>query len=196
MIITAAQFETGASSSTGFPVPDIPEIIFMGRSNVGKSSLLNSLTAKKDLARVSNTPGRTRQINFFRIDDSVRFVDFPGYGFAKISQSERSSWLSLMKSYLESNRPLSLVLLLIDARLPLQASDAAMISWIVGKQLPLQIVLTKVDKLNQRERAKQGRTLLQSVRDLGAGADLLPYSSKTGAGRKELISLILNAAGV
>jgi GTP-binding protein len=193
MNFSQAQFETGASSAASFPVPDIPEVIFMGRSNVGKSSLLNSLTGKKELARVSNTPGRTRQINFFRIDNQVRFVDFPGYGYAKISMQERASWLKLMKMYLESDRPLTLIFLLIDSRLELQESDRAMIVWMVEKQLPLQIVLTKTDKLNQSERAKLGRKLLGAVRELGSGAELIPYSVKSGLGKKELHAVILNA---
>ncbi len=196
MNFSIAQFETGATAPSSFPTPGVPEVIFMGRSNVGKSSLLNTLTGKKELARVSNTPGRTRQINFFRIDDALRFVDFPGYGYAKISQQERASWLRLMKTYLESDRPLALLLLLIDARLPLQDLDATMIAWMVDKQLPLQIVLTKVDKLNQSERARQGRILLDAVRARGSGADLLPFSSKTGAGRKELLQVILRACGL
>jgi GTP-binding protein len=190
-----AIFEISAASPSQFPDPDRREFAFVGRSNVGKSSLLNMLTGLKRLAKVSSTPGKTRQINFFRIDDAIRFVDLPGYGYAKASQSSRAEWGKLITSYFGQQRPLGLVLQLIDSRLPLQTSDASVLGLFIERELPVQIVLTKVDKLNQSERAKQSRVLLQAMREIGYGGDILPVSSLKGQGKKELLQRIYISAG-
>ena len=190
-----ASFETSAAKAAQFPLADVPEIVFVGRSNVGKSSLLNALTGRVGLAKVSTTPGKTQLINFFRIDERMRFVDLPGYGYAKVSASMRDSWSALIRSYFDAGRPIALVLQLVDSRLPLQDSDADMIAWFIERQMPLQIVVTKIDKLNQSERVKQGRTLLSSIRDLGCGSTLLGFSALKGIGRAELLKAIVTAAG-
>jgi len=194
MKITETIFEVSAASAKQFPEPTLPEIVFVGRSNVGKSSLLNSITGRKQLAKVSATPGKTQQINFFRINAAFRFADCPGYGFAEVAQSTREQWAKLIESYFHADRPLCLVILLVDSRLPLQAIDARMISWFIDVELPLQIVLTKIDKLTQKDRVRQGKELLASIRALGYGASLVPFSSLKGTGKNELLSIIATAA--
>ena len=196
MKISNSEFEISAAAPKQFPAPDLPEIVFVGRSNVGKSSLLNVLTGKRSLAKVSSTPGKTQQINFFRIDAKLRFVDLPGYGYAKVSATQRAQWSNLIGSYFAAGRPLALVLQLIDARLPMQTSDADMIAWFVEHQAPLQIVLTKIDKLGQKDRVHQERELLRAVQALGSGSTLLPFSALKGTGKDELLKTIFVAADV
>ena len=190
-----ATFEIGAVSEKQFPEADLPEIAFVGRSNVGKSSLLNSLVGAKQLARVSSTPGKTQEINFFRIDDAYRFVDLPGYGYAKASQQKRRSWGQLITTYFESGRPLALVVQLIDSRLPLQDSDARVLRWYVEEGFPVQVVLTKIDKLKQGERVRQERKLRADLEELGYRNKILLLSSLKGIGKKELMRTILSAIG-
>lgn len=190
-----ATFEIGAVSPQQFPEPELPEIAFVGRSNVGKSSLLNSLVGAKQLARVSSTPGKTQEINFFRIDDAYRFVDLPGYGYAKASQQKRRSWGQLITTYFESDRPLALVVQLIDSRLPLQDSDARVLRWYVEEGFPVQVVLTKIDKLKQGERVRQERKLRADLETLGYRNKVLLLSSLKGIGKKELMKTILSAIG-
>jgi GTP-binding protein len=190
-----AVFEISAVTPSQFPDPDRAEFAFVGRSNVGKSSLLNMLTGLKRLAKVSSTPGKTRQINFFRFGDTIRFVDLPGYGYAKASQTSRAEWGKLITSYFGQQRPLGMVLQLIDSRLPLQSSDASVLGLFIERELPVQIVLTKVDKLNQSERSKQARTLLQAMREIGYDGDIISSSSLKGLGKKELLQRMYETAG-
>ncbi|MBL0177370.1 MAG: YihA family ribosome biogenesis GTP-binding protein [Ignavibacteria bacterium] len=196
MRITEAVFEISAAAPRQFPEPDLPEIVFVGRSNVGKSSLLNSLTGKRALAKVSTTPGKTQLINFFRVNGCLRFVDLPGYGYAKVSATQREAWSRLIANYFNADRPIALVLQLLDSRLPLQESDADNIAWFVDAQAPLQIVLTKIDKLGQKDRAHQQRELLGAVQALGSGSTLLPFSALKGTGKEELLKTIFVAAGM
>ncbi len=187
MKITSTTFEISAASSSQFPNPTVPEIVFAGRSNVGKSSLLNSIAGKKNLAKVSGTPGKTRLINFFLINDNFRFVDLPGYGFAHVSMQERHRWRTLIESYFESERRIALVVVLIDARLPAQTLDKQMIEWLMSLQQSIQIVLTKIDKLKQSERAKQIKNLLKTFEQIGCFSKHIPFSSVTGEGKIELL---------
>ena len=190
------RFEIGAAAPTQFPRADVPEVVFVGRSNVGKSSLLNVLTGRKQLARVSANPGKTQQINFFRIGGDLRFVDLPGYGFAHVSQVQRRAWRKLIEAYLTAGRPIALILQLLDARHPLQDLDAGMIEWLVSLQLPVQAVATKSDKLSQRDLARNTRALLDAIRALGCGSHILPFSAVKGTGKRELLALIGTASGV
>jgi GTP-binding protein len=188
-------FEISAAHARQFPEPTLPEVVFLGRSNVGKSSLINTLTGKKQLAKVSNTPGKTRLVNFFRIDEVLRFVDLPGYGFAKVSHEERKAWDRLIMSYLQAERPFALVLVLIDSRHPLQESDAGMVRWFAANGFPLQIILTKVDKLKQGELARQKRVLTAALNECGHAGEPLLFSSVKGTGRRELMERVVDAAG-
>lgn len=190
-----AIFEIGAVSAEQFPDPAYPEVVFVGRSNVGKSSLLNNLVGAKKLARVSTTPGKTREINFFLVDEQLRFVDLPGYGYAKTSHEKRRSWGRLITTYFEIGRPLALIVLLIDSRLPMQQSDAGVLRWFIEAGFPLQVVLTKIDKLKQGERVRQERLLGSALEELGYRNRIIPFSSVKNIGRKELLQRIFTTAG-
>ncbi len=196
MNIHQSLFEISAASVKQFPKPSLPEIVFVGRSNVGKSTLLNTITGRKQLAKVSATPGKTRLINFFRVDEKLRFVDLPGYGYAKVPQSERASWGKLITAYLTSGRPIVLVVLLVDSRHQLQDLDAEMLDLLMDWRLPTQIVLTKSDKLSQKDRSKRQRELFSAFKGRGYEGDLLSFSSVKGWGKKELLSIIFQASGM
>lgn len=184
-------FEIGAADHRQFPAPDYPEIAFAGRSNVGKSSLLNLLVGSRQLARVSNTPGKTQQINFFLVEERMRFVDLPGYGYAKVSQGKRRAWGRLITTYFESDRPLAMVIQLIDSRLPLQESDAQVMQWLIEQGMPLQLALTKIDKLKQGERVRQERILTANAQEIGYRGGMILLSSLKGTGKKELLKSII-----
>ncbi len=141
-------FMLGVTGIPALPPPDVPEIAFAGRSNVGKSSLLNALTGRKSLARTSNTPGRTRELNFFSLTQRLRLVDLPGYGYAKVSKAEVSAWTELLKSYLAGRPNLRRALLLVDSRHGLKPSDIEMMDMFDEAAVVYQIVLTKADKLS------------------------------------------------
>jgi GTP-binding protein len=151
------EFIMGAASKDGLPKESLPEVAFVGRSNVGKSSLLNALVQNKGMARVSNTPGRTQQINFFRLDNKLMLVDLPGYGFAKASKSDRAKWTRLMKYYLGDRRTLRRVFVLVDSRHGLKDSDEEMMDLLDDAAVPYQIILTKIDKIS--------KTALDSVKE-------------------------------
>lgn len=190
MKIFAAKFIKSCVSSEQFPPGDLPEIAFVGRSNVGKSSLINSLLNRRDLAKVSRTPGKTRAVNLFLISTSdpdlsqFYLVDLPGYGFAKVSKSIRAQWAPLIESYLTDRAPLLGVVLLVESRV-VTDQDRQTIAWLrsIGRN-PL-VVATKADKLKPSERV---RVLRQTHLDLGLveGEMLIPYSSMTGDGRDRI----------
>ena len=137
------------------PPPDLPEIVMSGRSNVGKSSLINALADNKKLAKISQTPGKTRLVIYFNVDNQLLLTDLPGYGYAKVSQSEKERYSKLADQYLHSDRPICMVLHLLDIRHKPNQHDIQMIAWLVESGLPWQIVLTKVDKLSRTQAQKQ-----------------------------------------
>ncbi len=187
MKISDAIFVRGAIDSDGYPKDGHQEIAFIGRSNVGKSSLLNSLLGQRKLARTSNTPGRTQQINFFLINRDFYFVDLPGYGFAKLSKKERETLLLLIEKYLAQRTELVLSILLIDSRHLPTEFDLLMKSWLEEIGRPFLIVLTKSDKLSNNELRNQvGKIKLA----LGV-QDVVTYSSITGSGKDSLWKAIL-----
>jgi GTP-binding protein len=145
-----------ASDPRGFPRPDLPELAFAGRSNVGKSSLLNALVGVPGLARTSNTPGRTRVVNWFRVEpprgQPIAFVDLPGYGYAKVAKSERAAWQPLVEAYLARREVLRSVLVLIDARRGGEEEEAELLEYLAGAGVPAQVILTKADKLAKAKR--------------------------------------------
>lgn len=162
-----------------------PQIAFAGRSNVGKSSLLNKITGKKRLAKVSQTPGKTRALNFFLINDSFYFVDLPGYGYAKGPIAEKESWGKLIGEYLTNSEELLGLILLLDCRRDPNDEDKQLIAWLADNQLPCMPVLTKVDKLT---RDKINRKALQIKNELGL--TVIPFSTVNGIGKEEVLKTI------
>lgn len=178
-----AEFELAAGTVNQLPKPQLPEIVFSGRSNVGKSSLLNKLVNRKALARTSATPGKTATINFFRLDH-CRFIDLPGYGYAKVSKSEKERWATLVNGYFAQERPIALVLQLVDMRHKPTADDMQMIDFLSASGLPFAVICTKSDKLNQSETQKQ-MELFQNI--FGSiGLVFYPFSSIKGTGLKDI----------
>jgi GTP-binding protein len=179
-------FLLSAMASAQFPAPTVPEIAFLGRSNVGKSSLLNALVGEK-AAKVSQTPGRTRAINFFALKDpsnrrKLVFADLPGYGYAKISKSISAGWSEFIDPYLGDREPLKLCVCLIDSNVPAQEPDAQLLDWLTGAGRAFVVVATKIDRLSGNERT---RNLVALKKGLEV-EDILPVSAKTGYGIKEL----------
>ncbi len=195
--ITKSEYVASAVKPAQYPEEKLPEIVFIGRSNVGKSSLINSLTNRKNLAHTSQTPGKTQTINFYRVtlkstDHSPLFtfhlVDLPGYGYAKVSKDSRRVWAKFIEEYLLTSREIKFVCQLVDLRHPPMDSDLKMLQWLVQKNLPVLIVATKSDKLSKTERAKNLAVIKKSfgIEEL----PILPYSSKTGEGSSELLDVI------
>lgn len=190
LVIRTLEF-VGALASPGGrrPASDLPEIAFSGRSNVGKSSLLNALVRRKAFARVSQTPGKTREINFFRVNNAFVLVDLPGYGYAQVSKSARERWRPLIEGYLHDSEPLRGVVQLIDARHDPTVLDRQMLEFLAEVGIPTIIALTKVDKLRARERATRlSATAAQLELD---EEQIVPFSSVTGEGRDELAAAIV-----
>lgn len=189
MKITSAEFIRSAFSSRDWLHDGRPEIAFLGRSNVGKSSLINSLLQRKGLARTSNTPGRTQSINFFLINDSFYFSDLPGYGFAKVSKTTREGWGKMAEEYLAEREELRLSIQLVDARHEPSKLDRQLNDWLEHYKKPYVIAATKADKLSANERRKSV-TLIERTFN---SARVVPYSSTTGTGREQLWTVIQEA---
>lgn len=183
-----AKFERAYGISSQLPQSQSPEIVFSGRSNVGKSSLLNKLFNRKSLARVSSVPGKTVTINFYDVD-KCKFVDLPGYGYAKLSRSEKDRFGELMEGYFHSDRNIKLVVQLVDMRHKPSADDYAMISFLQEMNLPFIIACTKADKLKVKEYEKRNREIKQEL-DMVDENDIIPFSSQTGLGADELKAII------
>ena len=170
-----------------------PEIAFAGRSNVGKSSLINRLLGRKAIARVSSTPGKTATINFFDLDHQLHLVDLPGYGYARVGHQEKLRWAELIEGYLNDDRDLALVVQLIDMRHPPTRLDLDMIDFLIQRELPFIIILTKADKLNKTEYQQR----LEAIRDEIPQSDqivIIPFSAETGQGVDELRSVLQELA--
>ncbi len=182
-------FLKSAMKPEDFPRDGRPEIAFVGRSNVGKSSLLNRLLNRKGLAKTSRTPGKTQTINFFDIDGRLYFVDLPGYGYAKVPLAQKERWNQAMTGYLSGRKPLRLVILLVDSRHAPTDKDVEMLELLDWAEVRTLLVATKTDKLSQSERARN----LQSIRDtlnLDKDALLIPFSSATGEGVRPVWDII------
>ena len=186
-----AAFEAAVGLSSQLPSSTLPEIVFSGRSNVGKSSLINRLTGRKSLARTSATPGKTATINFYRLD-GARLVDLPGYGYARVSDSERRRWSELIEGYFNDERDVRLVVQLLDIRHTPSKDDFQMLEYMVEREIPFIAVLTKADKLNKTERAQRLAAFEQELADY-EGIFTLPFSSSNGEGADELREILLEA---
>jgi GTP-binding protein len=189
LVIRSVEFLGGMASAGGWrPPTTLPEVAFAGRSNVGKSSVINTLVRRKKAARVSNTPGRTREINFFDVNGAFVLADLPGYGYARISKEARAAWRPLIEGYLTGTPALRGIVQLLDARHTPSDDDLHMLDFLAKTELPTIVVATKTDKLRAAERAKRIETLA-----LEAGVEseqVIPFSAVTGAGRDELAEAI------
>ncbi len=188
MKIESAVFETSAGVSGQLMASTLPEIAFSGRSNVGKSSLINKLLNRKSLARTSATPGKTATINFYKLD-TMRLVDLPGYGYAKLSNAEKQRFSRTIEHYFDDDRDLRLVLQLIDMRHPPTANDLQMLDYLVQCEIPFVIVLTKADKLNKTEREKRLSALTEELADFD-GVQCIPFSAVNGEGVETLRAIL------
>ncbi|MFU8813133.1 MAG: ribosome biogenesis GTP-binding protein YihA/YsxC [Balneolaceae bacterium] len=185
-----ATFVKGAPSLADCPPPTMPEFCFAGRSNVGKSSLINRLTNKRRLARTSNTPGKTQQMNYYDINGELYFVDLPGFGFAKAPLHERERWGRDIQEYLMNRDTLHLILHLVDARHKPTSLDEEFFYWLGTHQKPFAVVLTKADKLSGNKLAQSKKQLRQVLETMNIEVPMLPVSAETGKGIAELQDLI------
>lgn len=180
-------FEAAYGLKQQIPVSRLPEVAFSGRSNVGKSSLINRLLGRKALARVSSEPGKTATINCYNLDNQLHIVDLPGYGYAKVGLSDKQRWAGLIEGYLkDERRNLGLVVQLVDIRRPPSDQDMQMISFLQQMEIPYVIVLTKADKLNQRERRERLASIAAELPDGGEETVIIPFSALSGEGVDEL----------
>ena len=186
MKVSSARFVKSAFKPADFPRDQLREIAFIGRSNVGKSRLLNTLASLKGLARISSSPGRTQAINFFLINDRAYFVDLPGYGYAKVPKKVRDQWRPMVESYLNERPQLRLVLLLVDSRIPPTASDVLMKEWLDHYGIDHVVILTKADKLSK---SKLNRAV-QTARQALESQELIPFSAVTGLGKNAVLNRI------
>jgi len=189
MKIISAEFMTSAVNGKQFPNSADPEFAFIGRSNVGKSSLINSLLNRKKLVKTSATPGKTQMINFFSVNDRMIFTDLPGYGFAKVPDDVKRKWQNLVEQYLINRENLRAVVLLLDIRRKPTDLDLHMKQWLEEINVDHILVATKSDKLKQNERSKQLKKIREAFVDDNE-TRLIPYSSKDNLGRKELWTLL------
>lgn len=191
LVIRRLEFLGGMASAGGWrPPAELPEVAFAGRSNVGKSSLLNRLVRRKAFARVSRTPGRTREINFFRVNDSFVLADLPGYGYARISKEKKADWKPLIEGYLGRTPALAGVVQLLDIRRDPGEDDISMLDFLAELELPTLIVLTKMDKLS-RGAAQSRIDELVSALSLSR-EQVIPFSATTGEGRDELAEAVMS----
>lgn len=190
MNFNKAEFDRAYGVSNQLPPSNIPEIVFSGKSNVGKSSLLNKLFNRKQLARISSVPGKTITINFYNVD-GYKFVDLPGYGYAKISKQERDRFGELMEGYFQSGRNIKLVVQLVDMRHKPTLDDLGMIDFLNQMEIPYIVVMTKADKLKVKERQK--READSKIELETANSEIIPFSSVTGEGVDRIKALIEGA---
>ena len=184
-------FLISAASPKDFPGKRLPEIAFAGKSNVGKSSVINRILQRKNMARVGEKPGKTIHVNYFTIDSKCYFVDLPGYGFAKVSASEKARWGKLMEDYFAANR-ISLGVMIVDYRHPPTNNDITMANWFIESGCPFVVVANKMDKLKKSELEPNLVTIRQDL-NLPEGTPIIPFSAEKGNGREDLIKHILDA---
>ena len=187
-----AQFEASYGTAAQLPVSDAAEIAFAGRSNVGKSSMLNKILNRKNLARVSSVPGKTVTINFFDCD-GIKLVDLPGYGYAKVNFNEKKRWADLMEGYFKSDRNIRLVVQLTDMRHPVTADDLDMMRFMQAAGYPFIVVMTKSDKLNKTERANRLEAIKTELAEFG-DVETIPFSAQNGEGAEQIRKAIADAA--
>src|SRR5690625_3593195 len=183
MKIKEATIEISAVTEKQYPTTNLPEIALAGRSNVAKSSFINRMLGGRKLVCTSSQPGKTRTLNFYRINDAFYFVDGPGYGYAKVSKKEQQKWGEMMEEYFETREVLQLVVLVIDSRHDPTNDDMQMIEYISYLQIPLLVVATKVDKLKKSQRQKQMNQLMKNIKHI-ADVPVIPFSAETGENKE------------
>ena len=184
-----AEFVRSAAEQSQFIYDGRPQVTFAGRSNVGKSSVINRLLNRRNFARVGATPGKTNQINYFRIDNKIYFTDLPGYGYAQVSQQERDRWGRLMENYFASEGLVTLGVQIVDARHKPTADDVTMCDWFKGSGCPLIVVANKLDKLKKSE-IEPNLQVIRETLQLGEDDMLIPFSAEKGTGKNELLAAI------
>lgn len=189
MVIRSLNLETVCGITSSLPDNLYPEIAFAGKSNVGKSSLINGLMNRKSFARISATPGKTQTINFYNINEEIYLVDLPGYGYAKVSEKEKSQWGKLIERYLQNSKQLRAVFLLIDIRHAPSANDKTMYEWIAANGYRPVIIATKLDKIKRSQKDKQLKLIREGLSVL-PGTVIIPFSSVSKQGRDEIWSYV------
>jgi len=190
MKIISAEFVNSVTDLSQLPAPHLPEIVFIGRSNVGKSSLINKLCNKSKLAKTSSIPGRTRLLNYYLINEDFYFVDLPGYGYAKVPEQIKTGWRRLVESYISTRKNIKLVFELMDSRHDPTYLDQLMINWLEYYELEYSIVLTKSDKISANKMERQIYRTSKIVRNDELCKDYIPFSAITGEGRSTVMKLI------
>jgi len=189
MVIKSINLETVCGYTSKLPENKLPEVAFAGKSNVGKSSLINGLMNRKSYARISSQPGKTQTINFYNINDALYFVDLPGYGYAKVSAAEKAKWGKMIERYLHTSKQLAIVFLLIDIRHDPSANDCQMYEWIISNGYYPVIIATKLDKLKRSQVQKHLKAIREKL-GLRGNTPIFPYSSITKQGREEIWEFI------
>lgn len=189
MKIKSVNLETVCGITSKLPDNQLPEIAFAGKSNVGKSSLINALMNRKSYARTSSQPGKTQTINFYNINEALYYVDLPGYGYAKVSAEIKVKWGKMIERYLHNSRQLRLVFLLIDIRHEPSANDCIMYNWIVENGFHPVIIATKLDKINRSQIAKHVK-IIKTKLEVVPGTPIIPFSAETKQGREEIWNMI------
>ncbi len=190
MKITSAEFIDSIYDLRTLPKSVLSEFVFVGRSNVGKSSLVNKICGKKHLAKVGSVPGKTRQLNYFLINENFYLVDLPGYGYAKVPEQIRAGWRKLVEDYISERQNVSMVFVLIDARHEPTYLDELMVSWLEYYEIPYAVILTKSDKISKNKMEKQIYRASKIVNNEDLCLDYIPFSIITGEGKGEIIALI------
>jgi GTP-binding protein len=191
MKITSAEFIKSAVWPPQYPPATMPEIAFVGRSNVGKSSLMNTLVGRKQLAKTSQTPGRTQLINFFSVNKSIFFVDLPGYGFARVPRSVRKEWGDMIETYLRERQNLAMVVFILDIRRDPSDDDLSLLDWLENYRIPFTAILTKSDKLSNNQAIGRKRTI-EKLLGANTQKETMLFSAKTQKGREDLWNIIGN----
>ncbi len=194
MNLQKAEFLTSLTDLSKLPKDGLPQIAFSGKSNVGKSSVINRVLQRKNFARVGETPGKTIHINFFRIDNRAYFVDLPGYGYAKVAKSEKERWGRLMEAYFSDPTRISLGVLIVDARHKPTENDVTMAKYFQGSERPWVVVANKLDKLKKSE-VEPNLALIRETLALDPQTPLIPFSAEKGIGREDLLREILRVCG-
>ena len=191
MKVKDAVFVKSARSPDQYPQKGLPEVAFAGRSNVGKSSLINALVRRRGLAKTSSTPGKTRLLNFFAVNSALSLVDLPGYGFARVPEKMRGQWESMVEAYLRGRKELRLVVVLVDARREPSDQDLQLITWLCHYGISFVVVITKIDKVSKSRRADRIRKIGRSLET--HGTTFIPFSAASGEGKEAVWQAISKA---